>query len=254
MSTPGLSLYAVEKLPLIKAGDDLAAQIIAASDTQGLAPEDGDVIIVAQKIVSKAEGRQVKLSSVAASTQAEELARATDKDPRIVELILQESDEIVRSRPGVIIAAHKSGIVMANAGIDRSNVDADADQVLLLPKNSNQSATDIRARLQKHFGVQLGVVIADSVGRAWRMGTTGMALGSAGVEALQNLRGNRDMFGRELQVSEHALADSIASAAELLMGEGEEGTPVVLLRGLAEGKSEQDCSTLIRPKADDMFR
>ncbi|MGI9309067.1 MAG: coenzyme F420-0:L-glutamate ligase [Gammaproteobacteria bacterium] len=254
MNAPGLSLYAAENLPLVAAGDDLVALIATAFEGQQLALENGDIVVIAQKIISKAEGRGVRLSSIAPSPQAEALAAATEKDPRVVELILQESDEIVRSRPGVIIAAHKSGIVLANAGIDRSNVDSDPDWVLLLPENADRSAGAIRDGLQQHFGVRLGVVIADSVGRAWRMGTTGMALGSAGVEALENLRGNQDMFGRELQVSEHALADSVASAAELLLGEGQEGTPVVVLRGLSSGTSKQDCSSLIRPKADDMFR
>jgi coenzyme F420-0:L-glutamate ligase/coenzyme F420-1:gamma-L-glutamate ligase len=153
-----------------------------------------------------------------------------------------------------LIAEHKLGFVLANAGIDRSNVDEDPDKVLLLPENPDRSAATLRDSINKELNVRVGVIIADSVGRAWRMGTTGMALGCAGVEALANLRGRKDMFGRELQVSEHAVADSIASAAELLMGEADEATPVVVVRGLEEGESEQDSKVLLRPEDEDMFR
>jgi len=169
-------------------------------------------------------------------------------------LILDESRRILRHRPGVLIAEHHLGFVLANAGIDRSNVTEDTDDVLLLPENPDQSATELRRELSDKLGVKLGVIIADSVGRAWRMGTTGMTLGCAGVEALANLRGKADMFGRILQVSEHAIADSIASAAELLMGEGDEATPVVIVRGLRQGDSEQNSKVLLRKAHEDMFR
>jgi coenzyme F420-0:L-glutamate ligase/coenzyme F420-1:gamma-L-glutamate ligase len=144
--------------------------------------------------------------------------------------------------------------VAANAGIDRSNVEPDSDRVLLLPKDPDRSAADLRARLESALNIHLGIIIADSVGRAWRMGTTGMTLGCAGVEALQNLRGRADMFGRILQVSEHAVADAIAAAAELIIGEADEATPVVIARGLDQGWSEQDSKSLLRPEKDDMFR
>jgi coenzyme F420-0:L-glutamate ligase/coenzyme F420-1:gamma-L-glutamate ligase len=249
-----LELIAVPGVPQIAAGDDLAELIAAAIDASDYRLTDGDVIVIAQKIVSKAEGRTVRLQDVEPSDEARELAEAADKDPAVVQVILDESRSIVRHRPGVIIAKHKLGFVLANAGIDRSNVRGDANEVLLLPRDPNGSARELRERLGQHFGARLGVIIADSVGRAWRMGTTGMTLGCAGVEALANLRGRPDLFGRPLEVSEHAVADSIASAAELLLGEADEATPVVIVRGLDEGRSEQDSSVLLRPEQEDMFR
>ena len=249
-----LDLIAVPALPRIKAGDDLNAIIVSAMRAAELIPLAGDVIVVAQKIVSKAEGKMVSLASITPSAEAQKLALATDKDPAIVQLILDESRSIIRHRPGVIIAEHTNGWVLANAGIDRSNVTDSEDEVLLLPDDPDATAADLRTTLAMQFGAQVGVIIADSVGRAWRMGTTGMTLGSAGVEALANLRGQQDMFGRLLEVSEHAVADSIASAAELLLGEADEGTPVVIVRGLNEGYSEQNSTVLLRPPQDDMFR
>jgi coenzyme F420-0:L-glutamate ligase/coenzyme F420-1:gamma-L-glutamate ligase len=254
MSNLRLELFAVPGIPQIKAGDDLGTLIAECIDTAHLQLLDGDVVIVAQKIVSKAEGRTVCLNDVKPGAEAIELARAADKDPAMVQLILDESHSIVRHRPGVIIAEHKAGWILANAGIDRSNVTSDADQVLLLPERPNQSARQLRNEFRQRYGIQCGVIVADSVGRPWRMGTTGMALGSAGVEALANLRGQSDMFGRLLEVSEHAVADSIASAAELLLGEADEAIPVVILRGLNEGHSEQDATALLRSKHEDMFR
>jgi coenzyme F420-0:L-glutamate ligase/coenzyme F420-1:gamma-L-glutamate ligase len=249
-----LSLFAVPGIPLIHRGDDLVQVLLAALSTAGQQLQDGDVLVIAQKLVSKAEGRTVALSSVVPSPQAIELAAVTDKEPAIVQLILDESSAVLRHRPGVIIVEHRLGFVAANAGIDRSNVDPDSDLVLLLPKDPDGSAAAIRAGLQRALQVRLGVIIADSVGRAWRMGTTGMTLGSSGVEALANLRGRADMFGRILQVSEHAVADAIAAAAELIIGEADEATPVVVARGLNQGRSEQDSKVLLRPAADDMFR
>lgn len=249
-----LSLFAVPGIPLIQSGDDLAAILLDALATAGIEVANGDVLVVAQKLISKAEGRAVSLSSVEPSTEAIRLAAATDKEPAIVQLILDESNKVLRARPGVIIVEHRLGFVAANAGIDRSNVEPNSDRVLLLPQDPDQSAADLRARLESALNVHLGIVIADSVGRAWRMGTTGMTLGCAGVEALQDLRGRTDMFGRILQVSEHAVADAIAAAAELIIGEADEATPVVLARGLEQGWSEQDSKVLLRPEQDDMFR
>jgi len=249
-----LELFAIPDIPLVAAGDDLGRIIGDAIAAAGQELIDGDVVVAAQKIVSKAEGRTVLLSDIEPSAEARELATATDKDPAAVQLILNESRRIVRHRPGVIIAEHKLGFILANAGIDRSNVTSSTDEVLLLPVDPDRSAHDFRAALQHRFAAEIGVVIADSVGRPWRMGTTGMTLGSAGVEALANLRGSTDMFGRLLEVSEHAVADSIASAAELLLGEADEATPVVVVRGLNEGKSQQDSTVLLRPEHEDMFR
>jgi coenzyme F420-0:L-glutamate ligase/coenzyme F420-1:gamma-L-glutamate ligase len=249
-----LTLVAVPGIPLIGKGDDLVAILLDALRAAAIELADGDIVVVAQKLISKAEGRTVALSTVEPSAAAIELAAATEKEPAIAQLIIDESRRILRSRPGVIIAEHKLGFVLANAGIDRSNVEADADVVLLLPENSDQSAAELRAGLSAALGIQLGVIIADSVGRAWRMGTTGMTLGCAGVEALANLRGRHDMFGRELQVSEHAIADSVASAAELIMGEADEATPVVIVRGLDQGTATQNSQVLLRPNDEDMFR
>jgi coenzyme F420-0:L-glutamate ligase/coenzyme F420-1:gamma-L-glutamate ligase len=254
MAISQLSLFAIPGIPLVHPGDDLVAILLDALNAAGLSLADGDVVVVAQKLISKAEGRTVSLKDVQPSDKAIELATATDKEPAIVQLILDESRKILRHRPGILIAEHKLGFVLANAGIDRSNVTPDADDVLLLPEDPDQSAAELRAGLADKLGLQMGVIIADSVGRAWRMGTTGMTLGSAGVEALANLRGQQDMFGRVLEVSEHAVADSIASAAELLMGEADEATPVVVVRGLDQGDSEQDSKVLLRAEQEDMFR
>jgi len=254
MAIRQLSLLAVPGLPLVHQGDDLVALLISALESADLTLHDGDVLVVAQKIISKAEGRIVSLKTVQPSEKAIELAGATDKEPAVVQLILDESREILRHRPGVLIAEHRLGFVLANAGIDRSNVTEDADDILLLPENPDQSAAELRRGLSDKLGVKLGVIIADSVGRAWRMGTTGMTLGCAGVDALVNLRGQTDMFGRVLQVSEHAVADSIAAAAELLMGEADEATPVIIVRGLHQGDSGQDSKVLLREKLEDMFR
>lgn len=254
MTSRRLELLTLPGIPEVQAGDDPARLITDALHASGLSLQPGDVVIVAQKLISKAEGRVRRLSETRPTSEAEKLAAESDKDPAIVQLILDESAAILRHRPGVIIAEHQLGMVLANAGIDRSNVDSDPDLVLLFPADPDASAARLRDTLQTSCGGPLGVVIADSVGRAWRMGTTGMAIGSAGVEALANLRGQRDMHGRVLEVSEHAVADSIASAAELLMGEAAEATPVIILRGLEQGTSTQDSRVLLRPAAEDMFR
>jgi coenzyme F420-0:L-glutamate ligase/coenzyme F420-1:gamma-L-glutamate ligase len=249
-----LELIAVSGIPQVTAGDHLGNIIAESIASANLTLIDGDVLVVAQKIVSKAEGRTVRLGDIKASDAAIELAKITDKEPAIVQLILDESSAIVRHRPGVIIAKHKQGWILANAGIDRSNVTEREDEVLLLPEQPDASASQLRDELAERYAVTIGVIIADSVGRPWRMGTTGMTLGSAGVEALANLRGQQDMFGRILEVSEHAVADSIASAAELLLGEANEATPVVIVRGLNEGHSAQNSTVLLRPTEEDMFR
>jgi coenzyme F420-0:L-glutamate ligase/coenzyme F420-1:gamma-L-glutamate ligase len=254
MGAGQLTVFGIPGLPLVRRGDDLGSMLLTALKAAEQSLQDGDVIVVAQKIISKAEGRVVRLSEVEVTPRAVELARATDKEPAIVQLILDESRQILRHRVGVLIVEHKLGFIIANAGIDRSNVDPDTDQVLLLPTDPDASAAKLRTALSNMTGKYLGVIIADSVGRAWRMGTTGMALGSAGVEALVNLRGRRDLFGRELLVSEHAVADSIASTAELLMGEADEALPIVVVRGLNSGHSTQDATVLLRPEKDDLFR
>jgi coenzyme F420-0:L-glutamate ligase/coenzyme F420-1:gamma-L-glutamate ligase len=244
---PGLQLFALPGLPMVQAGDDLAAQLSAAMARAGLAPEPGDVLAIAQKIVSKAEGRSIALASVAPSQAARDLATQTGKDARLVELILSESERVVRARPNLIIVKHRLGFVMANAGIDQSNVGEDG-QALLLPRDPDASAAALAARLG------LPVVITDSFGRAWRRGTVGVAIGAAGLPALQDLRGRPDLFGRTLMVSITGFADEIAAAAGLVMGQGAEGIPAVLLRGLAWSGAVNPAAELLRPAQEDLFQ
>jgi coenzyme F420-0:L-glutamate ligase/coenzyme F420-1:gamma-L-glutamate ligase len=240
-----LELIAPSGLPMVQAGDDLAALILGA----GMAPRPGDVLVVAQKIVSKAEGREVALRDVTPSAQAEELAGETGKDARIVELILQESVRVVRARPNLIIVQHRLGHTMANAGIDQSNVaQADGERALLLPLDPDASAAALSARLG------CAVVISDSFGRAWRRGTVGVAIGCAGLPALVDLRGKPDLFGRELHVTLTGFADEIAAAAGLLMGQAAEGMPVVILRGLAWSAPPSSTAELVRTAQEDLFR
>jgi coenzyme F420-0:L-glutamate ligase/coenzyme F420-1:gamma-L-glutamate ligase len=220
----------------------------------GLNLQRGDIIVIAQKIVSKAEGRQVDLRTVTPSELARKLAAEVDKDPRLVELILRESSEVVRYRKGVLVVAHRRGYVLANAGIDASNVAGDDECVLLLPDDCNRSCRDIRARLAAHTAISPGVLIIDSLGRAWRNGTTGVALGAAGLPALLDLRGKPDLFGRKLKSTQVALADEIAAAASLLMGQADQATPVVLLRGLDLPDAAGSADDLLRDRALDLFR
>ena len=254
--TTALEILAVPGIPMIKAGDDLAALIADGLARGGFSPRDKDVVVIAQKVVSKAEGRAVDLATVTPSARAVELAREVQKDPRLVELILSESVRVVLSRPNVLIVEHRLGFVMANAGIDQSNVAApDGPQVaLLLPVDPDGSAAALRERLSARFGVAPAVVITDSFGRAWRRGTAGVAIGAAGLPALLDLRGNPDLFGRALQVSISGFADEIAAAASLVMGQGNEAQPVVLIRGLAWTAPSNPAAELVRPAAEDMFR
>ena len=231
---------------MVQQGDDLAALLSAAMARAGLAPQQGDVLAVAQKIVSKAEGRSIALAPVEPSAAARELAEQTGKDARLVELILSESERVVRARPNLIIVKHRLGFVMANAGIDQSNIGADG-HALLLPRDPDGSAAALAARLG------LPVVITDSFGRAWRRGTVGVAIGAAGLPALRDLRGQADLFGRTLMVSITGFADEIAAAAGLVMGQGAEGQPAVLVRGLSWSGAENPASELLRPAQEDLF-
>lgn len=252
---PRLTLSGVPGIPLIAPGDDLGAIITTAMDRAGLPCADGDIIVIAQKIVSKAQGRFVDLSTVEPSARAREMAADTDRDPRLVEVILSESVNVLRSHARALVVEHRDGFVMANAGVDRSNVGANAsDTVLLLPTDPDGTAAALRAILEAHFGKTLGVVINDSFGRPWRRGTTGVALGAAGIPALDDLRGRPDLFGRVLEVSEAAFADEIASAASLVMGQADEACPVVLLSGLPVQTQSLPARTLLRPPAEDLFR
>jgi coenzyme F420-0:L-glutamate ligase/coenzyme F420-1:gamma-L-glutamate ligase len=254
MTTPALSITAIGRFPEVRRGDDLARLLADALAAAELALADGDILAVTQKIVSKAEGRSRTLDEVTPSARAIELGHETRKDPRLVELILQESRSIVRTRPDLIIAEHRLGIVLANAGIDRSNLPGAEDSVLLLPEDPDASARRLRAALQAASGAKLGVIITDSVGRAWRKGTVGLAIGTAGVAPFLDLRGRSDRQGRKLQVSEIAPADSLAAAAALVMGEAAEGTPAVLIRGASGVTGEAPASAVLRPAAEDLFR
>jgi coenzyme F420-0:L-glutamate ligase / coenzyme F420-1:gamma-L-glutamate ligase len=255
-SSSAVEMFAVSGIPLVRKNDDLVVLIGEGLARDGTVPRGGDVFVVTQKIVSKAEGRMIDLSTVEPSAEAIELAGKIQKDPRLVELILSESVRVVRARPNVLIVEHRLGFVMANAGIDQSNV-ASPDgpqQALLLPFDPDGSAANLRKRLSEKFGVPLAVIISDSFGRAWRRGTCGVAIGAAGLPSLMDLRGSPDLFGRELQVSITGHADEIAAAASLVMGQGNEGQPVVIVRGLTWRGPDNAASELVRPAAEDMFR
>ena len=251
-----VTLTPLLNIPIVRPGDDLAGLLIAACARGALAPADGDIWVVAQKIVSKAEGRHVDLASVTPSERAQALAAEVNKDPRLVEVILRESRRVVRYRPGVLIVEHRLGFIMANAGVDRSNVDPDlgAEPVLLLPRDPDVSAERLRERLAGHFRKQLAVIISDSWGRAWRRGTVGVALGAAGLPALMDMRGRPDLFGHALRVTQTGFADEIASAASLLMGQSDEAQPVVLVHGLTWSGPPLPAATLIRSPEEDLFR
>lgn len=256
--TGQLVLTALADMPLIRPGDDLVALISAGLRRAGIQLRDGDVVVVAQKIVSKAEGRQVDLSQVEASKEAQELAHQVDKDPRVVELVLAESSKVLRTRPGLLVVEHRLGFVCANAGIDRSNLDPqaidDGDTVLLLPEDPDRSANSLRTGLQDAHGASIGVLIVDSHGRAWRMGTVGVAIGIAGFPAVVDLRGTPDLYGRKLQVTEVGLADEVSAAASVLMGQAAEARPVVHVRGLPYPLRDAGLSEILRPEEEDLFR
>jgi len=253
-----LKLAALRDFPFIHPGDDLARIIKDSLETNEFTLQDGDILVVAQKVISKAEGRQVDLAAIQPRDEAVELANLTDKDSRLVELILQESSQVLRYRQGLIIVEHRLGFVCANAGIDRSNVsqsDGGRDQsVLLLPEDPDRSAGKIRSVLEESSGVRLGVLVIDSHGRAWRNGTVGIAIGLSGLPAVVDMRGKPDLFGYCLQVTEIAAADELAAGASLLMGQAGEGFPVVLARGFPYALREASFAELPRERQKDLFR
>ena len=251
-----VTLRPIPGIPLVRPRDDLAELLILACERQAISPKEGDVLVLAQKVVSKAEARYIDLATVVPSARAQSLAAEVEKDPRLVEVILGESRRVVRRRPGILIVEHRLGFVMANAGVDRSNVDpeAGAEPVLLLPRDPDGSAATLLARLSAHFGKPLAVIISDSWGRAWRRGTVGVALGAAGLPAVMDLRGRPDLFGHELRVTQTGFADEIASAASLLMGQAAEATPAVLVSGLSWSAPSMPASALLRPPQEDLFR
>ena len=249
-----LTLTALPGIPEVTAGADLAALLLEALGRANRVLRTGDVLVIAQKIVSKAEGRMMRLAEVSPSARAEGLGRAAEKDPRLVELLLRESREVLRVKPGVVIVEHRLGFVMANAGIDQSNVPGAEPAALLLPEDPDASARRIRDELKRRADVEVGIVINDSFGRAWRNGVAGVAIGVAGMPALVDLRGRADRGGRALKVTQVAAADELAAAASLLMGQSDEGLPAVLARGFPYARRAGSAAELVRPRAEDLFR
>ncbi len=257
MSTAAeLRIIAVADFPQVASGDDLAALTTAALARSELTLRSDDVLVFAQKVISKAEGRRIELATVVPSTSALELAEVVQKDPRLVELVLRESRRVVRAAKDVLIVEHRLGLVMANAGIDQSNVadPASGEFALLLPEDPDASAARLRERLHTLTGCAPGIIISDSFGRPWRVGTVGVAIGCAGFPATLDLRRHPDLFGRALRVTVVGHADEIASAASVLMGQASEARPVILVRGLNLRAPHQTAAALIRPHQQDLFR
>jgi coenzyme F420-0:L-glutamate ligase/coenzyme F420-1:gamma-L-glutamate ligase len=253
-----LTLTPLIDLPLVKPGDNLVDLIIDALKLNDINLIKGDILVLAQKIVSKSEGRLVNLAMVSPSPAARHLAKKTEKDPRLVELILQESASVLRTRPGTIVVEHRLGFICANAGIDHSNVAGEGSNheewVLLLPENPDRSAEQIRTGIEQRLQISVGVMIIDSHGRAWRMGTVGVAIGLAGLPGLVDLRGVSDLFGYTLRITQVGAADELAAAASLVMGQAAEATPVVHVRGFPYSLRDGSLRELLRPPELDMFR
>ena len=253
-----LTLTPLPDIPLIEPGDNLGEILLHAAHKASLNWQDGDILVVAQKIISKAEGRLVNLGSITPSEQANQLAEASQKDPRLAELILQESRAVLRTRPGTVIVEHRLGFICANAGIDHSNVLGEGGQaedwVLLLPCDPDASAASLRSYLEAATRVRLGVLIIDSHGRAWRLGTVGVSIGMSGMPGLVDLRGEPDLFGFHLRITQVGAADELAAAASLMMGQAAEGTPAVHARGFPYPLREGFLRELLRPPENDLFR
>ncbi len=254
--TRDLRLLPLQGVPLIEPGTNLLGLICDITERAGPALRDGDVLVVAQKIVSKAEGRYVDLDTIEPGKRALALSAQVRKDARLVEVILRQSRDVLRHRPGVLIVEHKLGFVLANAGVDQSNVDPrqGAKPVLLLPEDPDGSARRLHEGIRSQLGKSVAVIINDSLGRAWRLGTVGVALGAAGLPALSDLRGRTDLYGRPLKVSETGFADEIAAAASLLMGQADEATPIIVVRGLTWSAKASPAACLLRDPAEDLFR
>jgi coenzyme F420-0:L-glutamate ligase / coenzyme F420-1:gamma-L-glutamate ligase len=250
-----IALHPLSAIGEVEPGDDLARLLAGAVNAAGLVPLQTDVLMVTQKIVSKAEGRFVDLASITPGPRAIELAEVTRKDARFVELVLAESTAVVRAAPDVLITRHRSGHVMANAGIDRSNMGPGSqDRALLLPADADASAQRLRTALSEYWPQPPAVLISDSFGRPWRLGVTNVAIGASGLPALVDRRGETDRNGRRLEVTQVALGDMIASAGGLVTGEGAEGVPAVLVRGLLWSAEDRPASSLVRPPDEDLFR
>lgn len=249
-----LTMTALPDIPMIEAEDDLVKIILQSLEKAQIKLQDGDILVVAQKIISKAEGRKFNLAEVQPSPEALALAAETDKDPRLLELILQESQEVVRKRPGLVITQHNLGFISANAGIDHSNVAGADEWVLLLPKDPDASADQLRAGLEAASTARIGVLIIDSHGRAWRVGTVGVTIGLSGMPGIVDLRGTTDLCGYELVATIVAAADELAAGASLLMGQVAEATPVVHVRGFPYDLRDARLAELIRARETDLFR
>lgn len=247
-----VSVIPIRGLPMVSAGDDLAQLLISALKRSG-GLEANDVLVIAQKIISKAEGRQVDLGSVRSDEHGRSLSAQTGKTAELAQLILSEGS-VMRAVPGTVITRHRTGHVMANAGIDASNVSAESEHVLLWPTDPDTSARQVREALEAAFKVPVAVVISDSLGRAWRIGTTGTCIGASGIDPLRDRRGESDLFGRTLQATVVAVADEIASAASLIMGEGAEAIPAAIVRGAVYVRSDHyGAGRLVRPQSEDLF-
>jgi coenzyme F420-0:L-glutamate ligase/coenzyme F420-1:gamma-L-glutamate ligase len=250
------TITALDGIPRIRAGDDLAALIIAALRRNDLQPRAQDIVVVTQKVVSKAEGCYLDLATLKPSARARELAVITKKDAHLVEAILTQSVEVLRAAPHVLIVVTTHGLVLANAGIDQSNLEIGerGRRVLLLPKNPDASAQRLKERLDAHFATDIGVIVSDSAGRAWRLGTVGLAIGAAGLPSLLDRCGEKDLAGSPLEATEVGFADAVAASAVVIMGEAGEGRPAALVRGLAWSAGARPAAALMRPKSQDLFR
>lgn len=248
------SVHAITGIPMVKPGDDLAGIFLESVEANGLTLQDKDILVVAQKVVSKAEGRYVRLDSITPGKEALEIAEVTGKDARLVEIILRESRQVVRMKPGVLIVRHKLGWVCAQGGVDQSNIDhSDGEKALLLPEDPDSSAQRLRAEIHDLSKAYAGIIICDSMNRPWRLGSVGAAIGCAGVAVLEDHRGGEDLYGRELQVTRIGRADAIASAANLAMGETTGRVPLALVRGIDPGDADMRALEIIRPVEEDMF-
>lgn len=247
-----IQIFGLQKLPLFKEGDNVADLIVKAAKDEQFTIQNRDVIVIAQKIVSKAEGGIIHLNSVKPSPMAEEIAKTSGKDPRHVETILRQSNKVIRQKEGHLIVETKHGFVCANAGVDRSNVE-DADSITILPVDADSSAHSIRERIHELTGVDVGVIISDTFGRAWRIGQVNVAIGVDGLHPITDYRGQKDMFGYVLNVTQMAVADELASAAELVMRKSD-GVPVAIIRGFKYAPARGSARELIRPEEEDLFR
>ena len=250
-----LSFFPLAGIPLVEPGDDLGLLLAEAANAANLSLSHGHILVIAQKIVSKAENRFVRLREVKPSPHALELAQITGKDPRLVEVILWDTAEVIRAVPHVLIVAHHQGFICANAGVDHSNVGPEDDLVLRLPADPDESARRLRARLRELTAAAPAVIVNDSHGRPWREGTAGVAIGLAGLAPVQDLRGQPDLFGHQLQITTVGFADQIAAGASLVMGQADEGLPAVLVRGLAHQPTENATAhQILRSPETDLFR